>query len=145
MKLALYALLYIHSTYNYGISFISEDMIPMHSYIHYPPSTNIEAYIDAIPPKLSTTRTILAYSNACWGLQIGNAVMEGTLLPLSKFWSMNSGIIFKNGGIIGWLGKRQECMLSAPVKLKLRLLMQRQRRLWTSTISPAVSPRAATP
>jgi hypothetical protein len=31
------------------------------------------------------TRTLLAYSDACWGLQIGNAVAEGTLLPLFKF------------------------------------------------------------
>jgi hypothetical protein len=78
----------------------------MLSYIHYPPSTDVEAYTDAIPPKLSTTRRLLAYSDACWGLQIGNAVVEGTLLPLFKFRSMNGGIIFKNGGPIGWLGER---------------------------------------
>jgi hypothetical protein len=110
MKLALYVSHYIYSTYDYGISFTSKDMAPMHSYIHYPPSTNVEAYTNGIPPKLPTTRTLLAYSDACWGLQIGNAVAEGTLLPLFKFRSMNGGIIFKNGGPIEWLGKHQERM-----------------------------------
>jgi hypothetical protein len=70
-KLALYALHYIHSTYDYRISFTSNNMAPMHSYIHYPPSTDVEAYTNAIPPKLSTTRAISAYSDACWGSQIG--------------------------------------------------------------------------
>jgi hypothetical protein len=110
IKSALHVLHYIHSTYDYGISFTSKDMAPMHSYIHFPPSTDVEAYTNAIPPKLLTTRTLLAYSDACWGLQIGNAVVEGTLLPLFKLQSMNGGIIFKNGGPIKWLGKRQERM-----------------------------------
>ncbi len=68
MKSALYVLHYIHSTYDYGISFTSTDMAPMHSYIHYPPSTGFEAYTDAIPSKLLMTCTLLAYSDACWGL-----------------------------------------------------------------------------
>jgi hypothetical protein len=54
------------------------------------------------------TSTISVYSNACWGSQIGNEVAEGTLLPLFKFQSMNGGIVFRNGGPIGWLGERQE-------------------------------------
>jgi hypothetical protein len=103
MKSALFALHYIHSTYDYGISFTSNDMVPMHSYIHYPLSTNVEAYADAIPPKLSTMRTISAYNNACWRSQISNAVADSTLLPLFKFCSMNGGIVYKNGGPIGWL------------------------------------------
>jgi hypothetical protein len=110
MKSALYVLHYIHSSYNYGISFTFKDVAPMHSYIHFPPSADIEAYTNAIPPKLLMTRTLLACSNACWGSQISNAFTEGTLLPLFKFWSMNGGIIFKNGSPIGWLSKRQECM-----------------------------------
>ncbi len=85
-------------------------MAPIHSYIHYPPSTDVEAYTDDIPPKPSTTQTLTAYSNACWGSQIGNAVADSTLLPLFKFWRMNGGINFKNGGPIGWLSKRQESM-----------------------------------
>jgi hypothetical protein len=108
MKSALYVLHYIHLTYNYGISFTSKDMAPMHSYIHFPPSANVEAYTNVIPPKLSMTRTLSAYSDACWGLQKGKAVAEGTLLPLFKFRSMNGGIIFKNRDPIRWLGKHQE-------------------------------------
>jgi hypothetical protein len=65
MKSALYALHYIHSTYNYGITFTSDDVAPMHSYIHYPPFTDVKAYKDAIPPKLSNSNTNSAYSNVC--------------------------------------------------------------------------------
>jgi len=108
MKAALYVLHYIHSTHDYGISFTSNDTTPMHSYVHFPPSTDAEAYDDAIPPKLGSSNTILAYSDACWGSQLGNLVADGTLLPLFKFRSMNGGIVFKNGGPLGWLVERQE-------------------------------------
>jgi hypothetical protein len=108
MKAALYALHYIHSTFDYGISFTSKNIAPMHSYIHYPASSDAEAYRDAIPPKPHDSSTLTSYSDACWGSQIGNAVAEGTLLPLFKFRSMSGGIVFKNGGPLGWLGKRQD-------------------------------------
>ena len=76
----------------------------MHSYIHFPPSTDIEAYTDALPPTLTNSSTLSSYhSDACWGLQIGNAVSDGTLLPLFKFRS-----IFWNGGPVGWLGECQD-------------------------------------
>jgi hypothetical protein len=65
----------------------------MHLYIHHPLLTDIEAYIDAVPPT-PTGATISVYSNACWGSQIGSAMVEGTLLPLFKFRSMNGGIVF---------------------------------------------------
>ncbi len=84
MKAALYALHYIHSTHDYGISFTSDSVAPMHSYIHFPPSTDIEAYTDALPPTPTTSSTLSSYSDACWGSQIGNAVADGTLLPLFK-------------------------------------------------------------
>ena len=61
MKAALYALHYIHSTYDYGITFTSEAMAPMHSYIHHPPLTDIKAYTDALPLMPSMTSTISAY------------------------------------------------------------------------------------
>ena len=80
----------------------------MHSYVHYPSSSDVEAYDDAIPPKLESSNTISAYSDACWGSQLGSLVADGTLLPLFKFCSMNGGIVFKNGGPLGWLGERQE-------------------------------------
>ncbi len=108
MKAALYALHYIHSTFDFGISFTSDLVALMHLYIHHPPLTDVEAYIDNVPPTPTTSPTISAYSNACWGSQIGSAVAEGTLLPLFKFRSMNGGIVFCNGSLIGWLGKRQE-------------------------------------
>jgi hypothetical protein len=106
MKAALYVLHYIHSTHNDGISFTSNDTAPMHSYVHFPPSSDAEAYDDAVPPKLSSSNTNLAYSDACWGSQLGNSVADGTLLPLFKFriskherWDH-----FQNC----WLGERQE-------------------------------------
>jgi hypothetical protein len=108
MKAALFALHYIHSICDYGISFMSKAVAPMNSYIHYPSLMDIKVYTDAAPPTPSTTPTISTYSNACWGSQIGNAVVDGTLLPLFKFRSMNGGIVFRNGGPIGWLGVRQE-------------------------------------
>jgi hypothetical protein len=85
MKAALYALHYIHSTHDYGISFTSDDIGPMHSFIHYPPPTDVEAYIDALPPKATNLSALSSYSNACWGLKIGSTVANGTRLPLLKF------------------------------------------------------------
>jgi len=108
MKAALYALHYIHSTFDYGISFTSENIASIHSYIHYPASLDAEAYRDAIPPKPHDSSTLTSYSDACWGSQIGNAVAEGTLLPLFKFRSMSGGIVFKNGSPLGWLSERQD-------------------------------------
>ena len=108
MKAALYALHYIHSTHDYGISFTSDAVAPMHCYIHFPPSTDVEAYTDALPPTPETLSTLTSYSDACWGSQIGGAISDGTLLPLFKFRSMSGGIVFRNGGPLGWLGERQD-------------------------------------
>jgi hypothetical protein len=60
------------------------------------------------PPTLTNSSTLSSYSDACWGLQIGNAVADGTLLLLFKFRSMTGGIIFRTGGPVGWLGERQD-------------------------------------
>jgi hypothetical protein len=109
MKAALYTLHYIHSTHDYSISFSSENIAPMHSFIHFPRSTNVEAYKDAVPPKPVNSSTLSAYSDACWGSQIGSAVANGTLLPLFKFRSMNGGIIFCNEIPVGWISECQEC------------------------------------
>jgi hypothetical protein len=111
MKAAFYALHYIHSMHDYGISFTSDNIGPMHSFIHYPPSTDVEAYSNATPQKPISSSTLSSYSNACWGSQIGSALADGTLLPLFKFRSMSGDIVFKNGGPLGWLSKCQECML----------------------------------
>jgi hypothetical protein len=108
MKAALYAPHYIHSTHDYGISFTPDSVAPMHSYIHFPPSTNVEVYTDALPSTLTNSSTLSSYSDVCWGSQIGNAVADGTLLPLFKFRSMTGGLIFWTGGPVGWLGEHQD-------------------------------------
>jgi len=94
MKAALYVLHYIHSTHDYGISYTSDSVAPMHCYIHFPPLTDVEAYTDALPPTSSNSSTLSSYSDACWGSQVGSAVADGTLLPLFKFRSMSGGIVF---------------------------------------------------
>ncbi len=73
MKAALYVLHYVHLTHNYGISFTSANTALMHSYVHFPPSTNAEAYDDTVPPTLTSANTLLAYSDACWGSQLGSS------------------------------------------------------------------------
>jgi hypothetical protein len=60
MKAALYVLHYIHSTHNYGILFTSDNVAPMHSYVRFPPSTNVQAYNDMVPPKLGSSSTLSA-------------------------------------------------------------------------------------
>jgi hypothetical protein len=107
-KAALYALHYIHSTHDYGIFFMSDAVAPMHSNIHFPPLTDVEAYTNALPLTLTNSSTLSSYGDACWGSQIGYAVADGTLLPLFKFRSMTGGIIFQTGGPVGWLGERQD-------------------------------------
>jgi hypothetical protein len=109
MKAALYALHYIHLTRNYGILFTSDNIGPMHSFIHYPPSLDVEAYRDASPPQAHDSSTLLSDSDACWGSQIGSTITDGIFLPLFKFRSISGGIIFKNGGPLSWLSECQEC------------------------------------
>jgi hypothetical protein len=94
MKAAIYALHYIHSTHDYGITFTSSITSPIHSYIHFPPTLDVEAHTDAFPPSWEKCAPLTAYSDACWGSQIGSAVCDGTLLPLFKFRSMSGGIVF---------------------------------------------------
>jgi hypothetical protein len=120
MKAALYVLHYIHLTNDYGISFMLDYVAPMHSYIHYPPSSDAKAYTDAISPKVGNSSTLSAYSNVCWGSQTGSAVTDSTLFPLFKFCSMNGGIIFKNGSLIGWLCKHQECTSLSSCKAEIQ-------------------------
>ncbi|KAL7547756.1 hypothetical protein ACHAWF_011034 [Thalassiosira exigua] len=108
MKAALYAFHYVHSTHDYGISFTSKEKAPMHTYIHYPDSSDVEAYDDAKRPSGGTSHKCTTYSDACWGSQLGNSVPMGTWMPLFKFCSMSGGIIFRSGGPIAWFSERQE-------------------------------------
>ena len=103
MKAALYALHYIHSTHDYGITFTSSITSPIHSCVHFPTSLDVEAYTDAIPPPRENGAPLTSYSDACWGSQIGSAVRDGTLLPLFKFRSMSGGVVFRQGGPLSWL------------------------------------------
>jgi hypothetical protein len=92
----------------------------MHSFIHYPPSTDVKAYNNATPPKPTNSSILSSYSNACWGSQIGSVVADGTLLPLFKFRSMSGGIVFKNGGPLGWLSECQERTSLSSCKAEIR-------------------------
>ena len=83
-------------------------MDPIHTFVHFPDSSNVEAYTDTKPPSPSHLSPLASYSEACWGSQIGSAVRDGTLLPLFKCLSMNGGIIFRQGGPIAWIVVRQE-------------------------------------
>ncbi len=56
----------------------------------------------------------------CWGSQLSSSVADGTILPLFKSRSMNCGIVFKNGGPVGWLGKRQERKSLSSGEAKIR-------------------------
>jgi hypothetical protein len=86
---------YIHSTHDHGIHYTSALAIdPVHTFVHFPDSSNVEAYTDAKPPSPSHSSPLTSYSDACWGSQIGSAIRERTLLPLFKCRSMSGGIIF---------------------------------------------------
>jgi hypothetical protein len=66
--------------------------------MHFPLFSAVEAYQNALPPEHANSLTLSSYRDACWGSQIGNAIADGTLLPLFKFRRMSGGIVFKNGG-----------------------------------------------
>jgi len=64
MKVALHVLHYIHSTHNYGIHFTSSDTNPIHTFVHFPDSSDVEAYTDAKPPSPSHSSPLTLYSDA---------------------------------------------------------------------------------
>jgi hypothetical protein len=120
MKAALHALHYIHSTHDFGIHFTSLAMDPVHTFVHFPDSSDVEAYTDAKPPSPSHQSSLTSYSDACWGSQIGSAVRDGTLLPLFKCRSMSEGIIFRQGGPIAWTAVPQERTSLSSCKAEIR-------------------------
>ena len=67
MKAALYALHYIHSTHDHGISFTSRAKQPLHTYLHFPNRSDAEAYEDAEPPTPERSTKLSTYGDACWG------------------------------------------------------------------------------
>jgi hypothetical protein len=58
---ALYTLHYIHLTIDYGISFMSTEKAPLHTYMHFPHSLDTEAYVDALSPKPSQHHQLTTY------------------------------------------------------------------------------------
>ena len=109
MKAAIYALHYIHSTHDYGITFTSKESQPIHSYLHFPHKCDAEAYEDPVAPSTTDDRSrISTYGDACWGSQIGNALPVGTPVEMFKFRSMSGAIVFRMSGPIAWGSDRQE-------------------------------------
>ena len=80
----------------------------MHTYVHFPDVSDVEAYKDAQPPTFERSHLMKTYSDACWGGQFGNAVKDGTPLELFKFRSMSGAIVFRCGGPIAWTAERQD-------------------------------------
>ncbi|KAL7516128.1 hypothetical protein ACHAWF_000027, partial [Thalassiosira exigua] len=50
----------------------------------------------------------MAYSDACWGGQFGNAIPDGTPVKLFKFRSLFGFLICRCGGPIAWRSVRQD-------------------------------------
>jgi hypothetical protein len=108
MQAALYALHYTHSTHDHIIHFLLSETDPIHTFVHFPDSSDVEAYTDTKPPAPTHSSPLTSYSDACWGSQIGSAVRGGTLLPLFRARSMSGGIVFHQGGPIAWILVHQE-------------------------------------
>jgi hypothetical protein len=108
MKAAFHVLHYIHSTHDHGIHYTSLATDPVHTFVRFPDSLDVEAYTDAKPPSPSHSSPLISYSDVCWGSQIGSAIHEGTLLLLFKCRSTSGGIIFRQGGPIAWITVHQE-------------------------------------
>jgi hypothetical protein len=53
MKAALCVLHYIHSTHSHGIYYTSLVTDPVHTFVHFPDCSDVEAYTDAKPPSPS--------------------------------------------------------------------------------------------
>jgi hypothetical protein len=107
-KSAIHALKYLMSTSEYGISYHSNACQSLQAFNHFPHHHDKEAYNDATPPSPSECHNLTAYSDACWGSQIGNAVPDGTPVELFKFRSLSGFVICRSGGPIAWKSIRQE-------------------------------------
>jgi hypothetical protein len=107
-KSALHALKYLYSTSDYGICFHSDASNTIQAFNHFPHFHDKEAYTDASPPSPGDCHNLTAYSDACWGGQIGNAVPDGTPLELFKLRSMSGFLICRTGGPIAWRANRQD-------------------------------------
>jgi hypothetical protein len=86
----------------------------------FPPSSDTEAYTDAILPTPAQQHCLSTYSDACWGSQLGNAIRESIQLPLFKFWSMSGAIVIQSGGPIAWKVDCQECTALSSCDLEIQ-------------------------
>ena len=107
-KAAIHALKYLYSTSEYGISFHSDSRNTIQAFSHFPHHHDKEAYTDATPPSPSECHQLTAYTDACWGSQVGNSVPVGTPLDLFKFRSLSGFLICLSGGPVAWKSIRQE-------------------------------------
>ncbi|KAL7524366.1 hypothetical protein ACHAWF_000920, partial [Thalassiosira exigua] len=92
----------------------------MHTYVHYPPSSDVKVYEDAISPAPGSSHKCTTYSDTCWGSHIGNAICKGIMLPLFKFRSMSGGIVFRSGGPVARLSERQDRTLHSSCETDIR-------------------------
>ena len=99
---------YLRSTADYGIAFHSHASSPAAGYIHFPFHHDIEAFKDALPPTAAEHHCLTAYSDACWGSQLGSSVSPGTEIEMYKLRSMSGYIVLRGGGPIAWSAIRQE-------------------------------------
>jgi hypothetical protein len=106
-KSALYALKYLYSTAEYGISYHSNASTTIQAFNHFPAHHDKEAYTDATPPAPGDVSRLTGFSDACWGGQFGNAVPDGTPLELFKYRSISGYVICRTGGPISWKSIRQ--------------------------------------
>ena len=105
---------YLYSTSEYGISFHSAANQTIQAFNHFPHHHDKEAYSDATPPPSpADCNNLTAFSDACWGGQFGNAVPDGTPLPLFKFRSLSGYIVSCAGGPIAWKAIRQDTTASS--------------------------------
>jgi hypothetical protein len=108
-KAALHALKYMYSTSDYGISFHSDASHTIQAFNHFPHHHDKEAYSDATaPPSPGDCPNLTAFSDACWGGQVGNSVPDGTPLEPFKLRSMSGYLICRTGGPIAWKAIRQK-------------------------------------
>jgi hypothetical protein len=120
MNAALYVLHCIHSTIDYGFTFMSELKAPLHTYyMLFPHPSDTEAYNDALPPKLGGHHRLTMYSDACWGSQIVNAIQEDIQLPLFKLRSISSAILFRSGDPLTWKADQIEHTLLSSCKAEI--------------------------
>jgi hypothetical protein len=108
-KSALHALKYLYSTADYGICFHSDASNTIQAFNHFPHYHDKEAYSDASPPPSpADCYNLTAFSDACWGGQVGNSVPDGTPLELFKLRSMSGFLICRTGGPLAWSANRQK-------------------------------------